>query len=162
MRRLIMCAVVLGISAFGFAGIQPFELRIMNPTSSEAGAVYKSIDHPNAIYVFENYFLNCPYCNDNAPNVDRLAEEFKDEPRVQVLDLGIDRTDAEYEEWIRRHRPNHPVLNDGARVLTRQLGTSRYPTAYVVKSGEVIFKTTGVWSPQTFERIRSLLRSTRE
>lgn len=157
MRLLLIASITLGFSVT--AAILPFSLRHMNPMGSQSGNTYNSVDHPNAVFVFESYFLNCPYCNDNAPNVDALAEEFGDNPRVQVLDIGIDRTDAEYAEWILRHNPNHPVLHDGARALTRQLGTTSYPTVYVVKNGAVLLKATGVWSASTKARIRSTIAS---
>lgn len=152
-------AIVLLISSLGIAAIKPFSLPQMNPQ----GPLYQSSDHPDSVFVIENYFIDCPYCNDNAENVDALAEEYKENARVQVLDVGIDRTVAQYEEWIRRHNPNHPVLNDGARKLTRQLGTSHYPTAYVVNSsGEVLLKTTGVWSTATKAKIRGAIETALE
>ena len=123
-----------------------------------AGAVYASSDHPKAVFVIENYFLACPYCNENAANVGELVKHYEGNNRVQVLDVGIDREPSQYAEWIRRHNPNHPVLHDGKRVLTRQLGTTHYPAAYVVdSSGEILLKTTGVWSDSTQTRIRAVI-----
>ena len=150
MKSLVIVALSAGIA---FADVKPFALRVMN-----GNGLYESAKQTNAVYVLENYFLDCIYCNQNAPNVDELADFYKNDNRVQVLDLGIDRTDMQYTEWIRRHRPNHPVLNDGARVVTKQLGTTSYPTVNVVNgAGVVLFKSTGVWSGSTKARLHAVI-----
>ncbi|MBI1861799.1 MAG: TlpA family protein disulfide reductase [Deltaproteobacteria bacterium] len=147
MRSAIV--VALFTAASSFAVVTPFSLKDM-----KSGEIYNSANHPGSVFLLESYFLNCPYCNDNAPNVDSVANFFESEGRVQVLDVGVDRSDAQYAEWIRRHHPNHPVLNDGARTLTRKLGTSNYPTSYVVdSSGNILLRTVGVWSESTKARI---------
>lgn len=152
MRYFLLLALTTMVS---FAAVQPFSLKEM-----KSGEIYNSADHAGSVFVFESYFLDCPYCNQNAPNVDELAASYMGDGRVQVLDIGVDRNDAQYAEWIRRHSPNHPVLNDGARTLTKQLGTSRYPTVFVVdKTGTILFQATGVWSGATKARIRHLVDS---
>lgn len=138
--------------------VQPFSLPQMN--AEEQGTNYNSADHASAVFVVENYFLNCPYCNDNAPNVDDLAGYFAENPRVQVLDVGIDKSDSQYATWIEKHNPNHPVLNDARKELTRQLGTTGYPSTYVIDcNGNVAMKTTGVWSSSTMSKLKSKIKS---
>lgn len=138
--------------------VQPFSLPQMN--AEQQGTNYNSADHTSAVFVIENYFLNCPYCNDNAPNVDALAESYADNERVQVLDVGIDKSDAQYATWIEKHNPNHPVLKDSAKKLTSQLGTTGYPSTYVLDcNGNVAMKTTGVWSSSTKSKLKSKINS---
>jgi peroxiredoxin len=119
------------------------------------GALYKSSEHPG-VMVIESYFLSCPYCNDNAPNVHELASEYSMSTLVHVIDLGIDRSDSQYATWISRHSPEHPVLKDASRAVTNQLGTSGYPSAYVVDCNlNVTYKTTGVWGSEEKSEIRA-------
>lgn len=140
--RALAIAALFCINAFA---VNPFELPQMN--HDQAGTLFKSTDHPNGVFVVEAYFLGCPYCHENAPNVDELAEKYANEPRVQVLDVGVDRQDSQYAQWIEKHQPNHPVLKDANRVLIRQLGTTGYPSAYVIDcKGTVLHKTSGVWN----------------
>jgi peroxiredoxin len=144
MNRFIFGLLVLATSATSF-GITSFQLQQMN--HSTPGTMYDSAAHKDGVFVLEAYFLNCPYCNDNAPNVDEMASYYASEPRVQVLDIGVDRADSQYKTWIAKHQPNHPVLKDDKRTLVRQLGTSGYPSTYVVDcKGTVRYKTSGVWS----------------
>lgn len=132
------------------AGILPFQLPQMNGE----GGQYASQEHK--IYVVEAYFLNCPYCNNNAPAVNELASDFSNDSRVVVLDVGKDKSDSQYAEWIERHEPNHPVLKDASQSLLRKLGTQGYPSTFVIGcSGEVEYRTSGEWSNSTARRLRS-------
>lgn len=127
-----------------WANALPFELPWMNHESK--GTIYRSLDNPAGIFVIEAYFLNCPYCNDNAPEVDDLATKYASEPRVHVLDVGVDKNDTQYASWISKHSPNHPVLKDGNRKLISILGTSGYPSTYVIDCrGNVAASTSGSW-----------------
>lgn len=154
MKTLVLSALFC-LNAFA---VTAFELPQMNHET--IGTLYKSTDAPNRVFVVEAYFLGCPYCNDNAPNVNDLAERFSSEPRVQVLDVGIDRSASQYAEWIRRHEPNHPVLKDDSRKLIRQLGTTGYPSTYVIDcAGKVLYQTSGVWGAKAVEAIEKAIAS---
>lgn len=147
MNRYFLAFLVLATSVPSF-GLSSFQLPWMNHATP--GTVYDTADHKDGVFVIEAYFLNCPYCNQNAPNVDDLADSFANEPRVQVLDVGIDRKDSQYETWITKHHPNHPVLKDDKQQVISQLGTSGYPSTYIVDcKGAVRQKSTGVWNMQT-------------
>ncbi len=158
MRTLLLSAMVW-MSAHAFA-VTPFELPWMNGTHGVS--TYKSSPHAAAggVFVVEAYFLGCHYCNENAHNVNDLNDKYANDKRVQVLDVGVDRSDSQYQEWIRRHRPKHPVLKDGDRKLVGQLGTSSYPSTYVIDAkGSVVFKTTGVWDSAKKLQIQNAIDS---
>ena len=151
----------LFLSSLGFS-LQPFQLPWMNAQSEGPGS-YNSQEYQDAVWVIETYFLGCPYCNDNAPKVNALQNYFKNDERVQILDVGIDKNDRDYAEWIRRHQPNHPVLKDSTRQLARQLGTSVYPSTYVLdKHLNVIFKNSGVWSSKSEAQIKDAVEKALE
>lgn len=154
--RLIFSAllVTLFASAAHAAPVLPFELRWMN--HEDRTTTYKSSDHPNGIFVLETYFLNCPYCNDNAPAVDALVEEYAEQPRVQVLDVSRDCRESDYNTWINRHKPNHPVLNDCSKKVIGPLQVSGYPSTYVVDcKGNIVYRTAGAWNSNTKRAIRA-------
>jgi len=149
---LALCGLLSVTASARPKNVTPFALPQMN--HANVGTLYNSSEKQNAVFVIETYFLNCPYCNDNAPNVDDLAEKYKYEPRVQVLDVGVDKNESQYKTWILKHSPNHPVLNDGNRILVRQLGTTGYPSSYVVDcQGNVLATTSGVWSSSKLQII---------
>lgn len=153
MRTLLARAVLLlSVNTSLLFAVNPVELPLMNGN----GGTYKMTDHPQGIFVVEAYFLSCPYCNQNAPKVNSLASRFAADPRVQVLDVGVDRDDASYATWIKKHNPNHPVLKDSSRRLIQQLGTSGYPSTYVINCrGKVVESTEGAWGYEEQEAIVS-------
>lgn len=162
MNKLVLFLVASWASVTAMA-VDPFSLPWMNATT--ANTTYSSSNYPNGIFVVEAYFEACPYCNDNAANVNDLASKYANEPRVQVLDVGIDRQDSQYQQWISDHTPNHPVLKDADRTLIGQLGTTGYPSTYVLDcTGKVIYSHVGEWDSgdetDVENQINSLLNST--
>ena len=154
MKRIFF-ALILGVCSFASA-INSIELPWMN--AGEEGAIYRSSDHPGAVFVIEAYFLNCPYCNENAPNINALQKAYSGNDKVQILDVGIDKFDSQYERWIEKHDPNHPVLKDAKRAVIRQLGTSGYPTTYVLDQNlNVVFKNSGVLEEQDAQRLKGVI-----
>lgn len=157
MKRILLLVTLVSLPLFA---INPFELPLMN---GEPGAVYKTADHPGSIFVIENYFYNCPFCQRNASNVNALQERFKDDARVQILDIGIDRKVSLYEKWIANFKPNHPVLMDSKASIARQLRVTGYPTTVILDSNlNVIYRAMGEWSDEEFdtlvEKIEALLK----
>ena len=155
MRRVLMSAVAFLVSTSALA-ITPFEMPWVNHPVRDTK--YVSADHPDGVFVLEFAANFCSYCNDNAPNVDRMATDYAAEPRVQVLDVLIDQSDSEIARWIGRHRPNHPVLKDVGRTTWTQVGERYIPTMVVTDcNGEIKFKYTGVWSPSVQRQIKDVV-----
>lgn len=158
MKLLATIALLAASQVAQAKTITPFELQWMNHENRTT--TYKSSEPTGKVHIIETYFLNCPYCNDNAPNVDEMAEHYANEPRVQVLDVGRDCREVDYDTWIEKHNPNHPVLNDCKQVVIKQLNAGnpkpKYPTVFVTDcKGTVHFERIGVWSPSTKSSIRA-------
>lgn len=158
MKRCILFLVMTMSSQFAFANdvqILPFELPLMNSTEA---TTYKSTDHPRAVFVLEIFGLNCRYCNDNAPNVSNLAKKYKNNPYVQVLDVGTDRSDSNYKKWIARHNPSYPVLKDAMQTIYSQLDTTGIPTTAIVDClGNLQYVGVGVWSATKLNLIENAI-----
>ena len=90
---IIIAAGLFTSNAFA-AKISPTSFPWMN--AKQADTTYSMADHPNGVFVFETFSLSCSWCNKNASNVDALATKFKDNNRVQVIDLGIDSSDSNF------------------------------------------------------------------
>lgn len=161
--KLFIASVMLAASSLAQAASVPtnLEFPIKN---GEPGAVYRMTDHPNAVYVFEVFSLSCSYCNTNAPAVDRLAKDFAGNARVQVLDVGLDTSDNNYREWIRRHAPNHVVVADPARKVYNPLRTAEgIPQAFVVNcKGERVGSQVGSWDAGAERKLRALVNTALE
>jgi len=124
-----------------------------------AGAVYKMSDHPNGVFVFEVFSLSCSWCNANAEQVDLFAEEYRENARVQVLDLGLDADNNSYQRWIGSHRPNHPVVQDVNRAVWNKLKRQDgIPQTFVVDCrGELVGSTIGYWGDAEKQSLRRMV-----
>ena len=113
-------------------------------------------EHKNSVFVFESFADFCGGCHENAPNVDEFATEFATNPRVQVLDLGLDQVDSAYQAWVGRHHPNHPVLQDTARKVFNALRTDNLiPQVFIVNCrGEMVGNHIGEWDEAVKTKLR--------
>ncbi len=162
-RRLIVIATLAGISATGYAGTLP-KMDFPWKNNPATDAVYKMSDHPNGVFVFEALALFCSYCNENAVNVDALATKYKSQPRVQVLDLSLDSSDSSIQQWIARHRPNHPVIKDTNRTAWNILKQdSGIPQAFIVDcAGELVDFVIGSWDDAAKAKIDAAIATALE
>jgi hypothetical protein len=150
MRSLLTIFFCALVSSSALAR-EVFELKQMN--GENAGQMFRSSDYPGPVWVYEFYFNTCPYCNDNAPMIDRLSEQFSSELRVHVLDIGRDCRDSDYRSWLGKHNPNHPVLNDCNQALINKHQIRGYPTTVIVDcNGKVQFRNEGAFSSGEYER----------
>jgi cytochrome c biogenesis protein CcmG/thiol:disulfide interchange protein DsbE len=153
MKKLFLAAVLALSSTSAFA-ISPFELPWVNNPARDT--IYKTSDHANGVFVLEFFANFCGACNENAPNVDALAEHYADEPRVLVLDMAIDTNDREIAAWIARHQPNHPVLKDVGRAVWREVATQYIPTVVITDcNGVEKYRYTGAWTSSVKATIKS-------
>lgn len=167
MRHVIALALSLVLTAPAFAmeatAIKPVTLPTVGMDGNNNGT-WDMAAQKNAVFVFEAFANFCGYCNQNAPLVDSMAIQWKPIPRVQVIDLGIDRSPREYAQWMARHKPNHLVLNDGGRALFRQLTSSTsIPQTFVVDCKGVVHESTlGAWDQATITTLNAAIKEALE
>ena len=156
MLKVILASAMLMAGTAEARSISPFTLPQMNGLIEQTE--FSTDDYEDGIYVIEVYQLRCGYCDDNAPNMAAMAEEFAGVERIKFIDLGIDSSDRDYHQWIARHNVQHYVLKDaGARVFS-ELGGRGTPTSYVLDSDlNVLWEHEGVWTSFAKEDLRNLL-----
>ncbi len=156
MQYCLIAILFFQVFTVNSSAIGPFRLRWMNHVSENT--FYDSKDYPDSVFVLHTYFLACHFNHKLEPAVNALAKEYEDEPRVQVLDIGIDSKPSDYDTWIDKHRPNHPVLNDVGRLLISQLQTQRYPTTYILDSElNIKFEWVSLWNENALKRMREVI-----
>lgn len=127
-------------------------------TDMRTGEAYSSLAHPEAAYVIEFFFNSCPACNQNAGNVKRLQNEYRNNPKVQIVELSIDCDSRQYRTWIGNHAPAGPVLNGCDANIVEELGVSRFPTTYIfAPSRREAMRGQGVWRSNTYNSIKRYL-----
>jgi hypothetical protein len=163
----VLAALVFGVVAVPHGAradddlsIQPFSVEW--PNAPYPDAVYESAEHADGIFVLTAFQNGCAPCNANEPNVDALAAQYAGDPRVQVLDLGLDADMSALAAWIARHAPNHPVVKDEDPYIALELSIDRIPSVAVVNCmGHVRYQGVGIWNDQAKADIRSAVDALR-
>lgn len=158
MLRTVLVACALALASCQTARGEPVSFDLVNRNGVE-GERYRSSDFLGFPIVVELYFNGCSSCEANARNVRELAEVWHGD-RAQVVELGIDCGSADYLDWIARHAPFGPVLDDCDRIVAHELGVRSYPTTIVLgRDHEVIYRSIGVWSSSIKRDINNALES---
>ncbi len=154
MKRYLFAAVIgLASQAASATTINAFSLPWINGPARDS--MYQTGDHPDGVFVLEFFANFCGACNDNAVNVNTLADGYKDNARVQVLDMSLDTDPRETASWIANHSPNHPVVNDGAKTVWNQIDQQYIPTTVVMDcKGTVQFLHNDVWDATATQQIK--------
>jgi len=143
-------ALVFAVGSFVFAAqsalaVNPFSLPWVNGPARDS--VYHTADHADGIFILEAFQNFCPHCHNNAPAVDALYTKYKDQARVQVLDLDLDTDQSEVTAWIDQYHPAYPVIQDSSREVWNQLGgDGGIPMTVVMDcKGNIKYTTEGEW-----------------
>lgn len=108
------------------------------------------------VVVLNFWFVNCPPCRQEIPELNRLTREFANK---EVVFLGIALDDqAQLEEFIKGMPFDYQLIASGSSI-TSQYGIRAYPTHAVLgKDGKVVFQTKGLgpttlfWLKESIEK----------
>jgi thiol-disulfide isomerase/thioredoxin len=106
------------------------------------GKKYRAEDLQGKIVVFNFWFINCPPCRAEIPDLNKLVEKYKENQDVVFLAVA---TDEEYalEQFLKRTPFNFNIIPDG-RYTTLGSRIRLFPTHLVVgRDGTVLFHTSG-------------------
>lgn len=159
--KLLLASVLLLTAGYAHAASIPVNLEFTHMSVAPAGTKYRMTDHPNSVFVFEVFLNSCPDCNKNAPAVNRLAADYANNPRVQVLDTGLDSNAAFYQAWIKNTKPNHQVINDSGYQVFNLLSTANtIPQVFIVNcKGEMVANHVDVWDANAEKEIRGYINT---
>jgi thiol-disulfide isomerase/thioredoxin len=119
------------------------------------GATHRLADYRGKVVVMDFWYRGCGWCMFAMPQVNRLAETFRDDP-VAVLGMTTDENEEDARVVAEAMALRYPVIK--ARDLPEKYGVEGYPTLIVVdRSGKVREFHVG-YSPRLFEDLSSLIR----
>ena len=103
---------------------------------------FKIEDLKGKVLILNYWFINCPPCRQEIPELNVLVEKYKDKSDVIFIAVGLDPW-FELKEFLKTNPFNYHFVTDG-RFLTDSFGISGYPTNVVInKNGKVIFQSKG-------------------
>lgn len=109
------------------------------------GIKYDFKNDTGKVVVFNFWFINCPPCKQEIPELNDLVEKYKDNKNVTFIAIALD--DAYALKTFLKLSPFHyNVIPDG-RFYSEKYGVKSYPTHVIVgKDGLIKFSTIGLAS----------------
>jgi thiol-disulfide isomerase/thioredoxin len=145
--------IVLAIAAIGFAqssvpkigGILPDMELVKSKDSadhkylglSSGGNIFKIKQIKSKIVIIEIFSMYCPYCQAEAPNINKLNQLIENNPaykdKIKIIGIGAGNTPFEVGTFKRKYTIAFPLVPDGDFKLHKLLGETRTPYFIVVK-----------------------------
>ena len=95
------------------------------------------------IYVINFWFINCPPCKQEIPDLNKIVEKYKDNKNVVFLAIALDNR-SDLKKFLSTMPFNYNIVDDG-RYYAQKYGVNGYPTHVIVgKDGLIKFSTLGL------------------
>jgi thiol-disulfide isomerase/thioredoxin len=103
-----------------------------------AGHKYSSKELAGKIVVLNFWFIGCPPCRMEIPELNKLVQQNATREDVVFLAVALDER-AAIQEFVKQHPYTYALVPDG-RYVAAQYGINSYPTNLVVdRQGKVVF-----------------------
>ncbi|RZL45754.1 MAG: TlpA family protein disulfide reductase, partial [Pedobacter sp.] len=97
----------------------------------------------NKIYVLNFWFINCPPCRQEIPELNKLVEKYKENKDVVFLAISLDEK-YDLKQFLKTTPFNYNIVDEG-RFFQQKHGIDSYPTHVIVgKDGLIKFSTVGL------------------
>ncbi|MES2652264.1 MAG: TlpA disulfide reductase family protein [Bacteroidota bacterium] len=99
------------------------------------------------IYVLNFWFINCPPCKKEIPELNNLVKQYKDNKEVVFLAIALDQN-SDLKDFLKTMPFDYNIIPDG-RYYAQKYGVKSYPTHVIIgKDGLIKFSTIGL-APNT-------------
>lgn len=103
---------------------------------------FKVEDLKGKVLVVNFWFINCPPCRAEIPDLNELVEEYKDNKDVIFVAVGLDPW-IELKDFLTEHPFKYRLVTDG-RYYAAEKNVNNYPTNVVIdRNGKVAFQSMG-------------------
>lgn len=103
---------------------------------------FKKEDLIGKVLVVNFWFINCPPCRQEIPELNELVKSYKDNNKVVFIAVGLDQW-VDVKEFIAKVPFNYHLVTDG-RSISDSYGVNGYPTNIVVDTqGKIAFQSKG-------------------
>ncbi|MCY1524470.1 Thiol-disulfide oxidoreductase ResA [compost metagenome] len=112
--------------------------------------------NPDKVYVLNFWFINCPPCKQEIPELNEMVARYKDRPEVVFIGVALDAS-YDLKKFLKTNPFNYHIVADG-RFYSEKYGVKSYPTHVIVgKDGLIKFSTIGL-APNTVHWIDKVIK----
>jgi len=121
------------------------EMKLAKPADSGdlkylglSGSGTFTADQVNAqVLIIQIFSMYCPYCQKDAPNVNRFFGLIENNPRlkgkIKILGIGVGNTQFEVNTFKKKYKVEFPLIPDNDFIIHKIVGEVRTPYFMVVK-----------------------------
>ena len=177
MRRIILFFIIVSLTCLcqvAFAAECPSEGNVfpeitLSVPQTEQGKTYLGITEAETfklsqikakIVIIEIFSMYCPYCQKEAPAINKLYELIQEKPSIKdaikIIGIGAGNTQFEVDFFRDKFTVPFPLLPDESFAVHKVIGEVRTPYFFVLKmkedgSNEIIYSKAGsIQEPQDF------------
>ena len=114
--------------------------------------------------VLNFWFINCPPCQLEMPELNNLSEMYKADTSVVFIAVALDQED-DIRNFLRTHLFGYKIIDEG-KYISSQYNLNSYPTNVVVApDGDVFFHSTGLaintvyWLKKSIEELKQKMET---
>ena len=102
------------------------------------GKVYDQASAKGKTLVLKCWFIGCVACVKEFPELNRLVDEYRENPDVQFVSLASD-PKPQLESFLKKKPFKYAVVSDQGKFMDNELGIGMYPTHILVnKDGKIV------------------------
>lgn len=125
------------------------------------GKRFKAGDLKGKVLVLNFWFIGCPPCRREIPDLNGLVKQFANNKDVVFLAVALDGA-ISLENFLNKTPFHYSIIDDG-RDIAHQYGIKSYPTSVVIdKMGKVRFHSSGYWASNPYWIKKTIEESTAE
>jgi peroxiredoxin len=107
---------------------------------SAGGDIFRLSQIKSKVVIIEIFSMYCPYCQAEAPNVNKLNQLIENNPaykdKIKIIGIGAGNTSFEVGTFKNKYRITFPLVPDDDFKLYKLLGETRTPYFIAVKLNE--------------------------
>lgn len=121
------------------------EMKLPKPVDSgdlkylglSGSGTFKADQVKAQVLIIQIFSMYCPYCQKDAPNVNRFFGLIESNPRlkgkVKILGIGVGNTQFEVNTFKKKYKVEFPLIPDNDFIIHKIVGEVRTPYFMVVK-----------------------------
>jgi thiol-disulfide isomerase/thioredoxin len=115
-------------------------------------------EYPGKVIVLNFWFIDCPPCRQEIPDLNELVEKYKNNDSVKFVAVALDDS-RDLKEFLKKIPFNYTIVDKG-KYIADSYGIMSYPTHVIVNAeGKVYFHSSGVatntvhWLQKTIDEL---------
>ncbi|HTM98707.1 MAG TPA: TlpA disulfide reductase family protein [Pedobacter sp.] len=106
------------------------------------GKLYTSANTKGKIVLFKCWFINCPVCIQEMPQLNKMVQKYKDRDDILFISLAMD-SKKPLQTFLKKTQFDYTTVPDQDKYMSDQLKVSSYPHHFLINKEGLMVKAVG-------------------